>query len=112
MLSLLSYLFWVHGVASWCMCFYVFFSCGEGVRWFLTFQNYLLIFGALFAAAAFPYTTVPSASRLTVFAGWSLYAMLVSVHHWRFKLWRQQLLPVNLPLVALFLWEVYVQLSD
>ncbi|RNC46238.1 hypothetical protein TcCL_NonESM03915 [Trypanosoma cruzi] len=97
---------WVYGVASWCMCFYVFFSSGEGCRWFTTLQNYLLLLGATGAAAAVPFFEVPSATIFITFSGWSFYAMLVSAHYWRFKLWRRHVIPVNAPLMFLFLWEV------
>ncbi|KAH9598108.1 hypothetical protein LSM04_003692 [Trypanosoma melophagium] len=100
-------LLWVYGVSSWCMCFYVFFSSGEGYRWFTTFQNYLLILGATGAAAALPFLNVPSTSIFVAFTGWSFYAMLVNVHYWRFKLWSRHIIPVNTPLLLLFLWEVY-----
>ncbi|KAK7196163.1 hypothetical protein NESM_000551300 [Novymonas esmeraldas] len=104
LLDLLEALFWVYAVASWCMCFYVFFSCGEGIRWFTTFHNYLLIFGATCGAAVVPFRTVPSASLLTVFSGWSFYAMLVSIHSLRFRLWRDHVLPVTAPLLGLMVW--------
>lgn len=110
MLGLLETLFWVYGVASWCMCFYVLFSCGEGLHWFLTMSNYLLIFGALVSLAALPFTTVPAASILIVFSGWSFYAMLVTAHYYRFgRLWLSHIVPVNVPLVVLFLWAVLRQ---
>ncbi|ORC91494.1 uncharacterized protein TM35_000064990 [Trypanosoma theileri] len=88
------------------MCFYVLFSSGEGYRWFTTFQNYLLILGATGAAAALPFLDVPSTSIFVAFTGWSFYAMLVNVHYWRFKLWSRHIIPVNTPLLLLFLWEV------
>ncbi|CCW65634.1 unnamed protein product [Phytomonas sp. EM1] len=107
MLALLSVLFWIYGVASWCMCFYVLFSCGEGIHWFTTFKNYLLIFGVVSAAAASPFVVIPSASILVVFAGWSLYAMLVTEHCRRYKLWRAHVIPVNVPLCFMLLWVCY-----
>lgn len=105
----LEALFWVYAVASWCMCFYVFFSCGEGIRWFTTFHNYLLIFGATCGAAMAPFRVIPSCSLLTVFSGWSLYATLVSLHSVRFRLWRAHVLPVIAPLALLMVWAQYRQ---
>ncbi|KAL7695940.1 hypothetical protein NQL31_004482 [Lotmaria passim] len=102
--TLLETLFWVYAVASWCMCFYVFFSCGEGIRWFTTFHNYLLIFGATCGAAMAPFRTVPSCSLLIVFTGWAFYAMLVTTHSMRFRLWRNHVLPVTAPLVLIMGW--------
>lgn len=105
MLDLISVAFWVYGIACWCMCFYVFFSCGEGVHWFLTLHNYLLLFGALASLAMLPLVTVPPASIHIVFSGWSFYAMLVTAHYYRFsRLWLSHILPVTLPLPALLLW--------
>ncbi|AYU83677.1 hypothetical protein LdCL_360039200 [Leishmania donovani] len=105
--AFLEALFWVYAVASWCMCFFVFFSCGEGIRWFTTFHNYLLIFGATSGAAMAPFRTVPSGSLLTVFSGWAFYAMLVSVHSMRFRLWRGHVLPVTAPLLFMMVWAQY-----
>lgn len=104
-------LFWAYAVGSWCMSFYVLFSCGEGVRWFASFNNYLLIFGATCGLVAAPFHTVPSSSVLIVFTGWSMYSMLVTMHYLRFQLWRLHIIPVTLPLVFLFLWEGYRQWS-
>lgn len=106
MLGPVEALFWVYGIASWCMCFYVFFSCGEGIVWFATMNNYLLIFGALSAAAALPFAAVPLSSILIVFTGWCFYAMLVTAHYYRFRarLWSTHIVPVNLPLLALMVW--------
>ncbi|SYZ70148.1 hypothetical_protein [Leishmania braziliensis MHOM/BR/75/M2904] len=102
--ALLEALFWVYAVASWCMCFFVVFSCGEGIRWFTTFHNYLLILGATSGAAMAPFRTVPSSSLLMVFSGWAFYAMLVSVHSMRFRLWRSHVLPVTTPLLLMMMW--------
>ncbi|KPI88564.1 hypothetical protein ABL78_2376 [Leptomonas seymouri] len=102
--ALLEILFWVYAVASWCMCFYVLFSCGEGIWWFTTLHNYLLIFGATCGASIAPFRTVPSSSLLIVFTGWSFYAMLVTTHSLRFRLWRSHVLPVTAPLVFLMGW--------
>ncbi|RNF06027.1 hypothetical protein TraAM80_04181 [Trypanosoma rangeli] len=102
---LLYTLCWVYGVASWCMCFYVFFSSGEGYRWFTTLHNYLLILGATGAAAAAVFLDVPSTSIFLTFSGWSFYAMLVTAHYWRFRLWRRHIIPVTVPLLFLFAWE-------
>ncbi|CCW69312.1 unnamed protein product [Phytomonas sp. Hart1] len=107
MLGLLGVIFWTYGVACWCMCFYVLFSCGEGIHWFTSFKNYLLIIGAISAAAATPFVVIPSTSILVVFTGWSLYAMLVTEHCRRFKLWRTHVIPVNTPLCLMLLWVFY-----
>lgn len=107
---MLEVLLGVYGVGSWCMCFYVFFSCGEGIYWFTTCNNYLLILGATCAAAASTFWTFPSASLTITFTGWSFYAMLVTAHYWRFKLWRRHIIPVNAVLLYLFCWQAYRQL--
>ncbi|KAG5490195.1 hypothetical protein JKF63_00314 [Porcisia hertigi] len=107
--AFLEALFWVYAVSSWCMCFFVFFSCGEGIRWFTTFHNYLLIFGATCGAAIAPFRTVPSGSLLTVFIGWAFYAMLMSMHSMRFRLWRSHVLPVTAPLLIMMAWAQYRQ---
>eukprot|EP00796_Vickermania_ingenoplastis_P008225 gene8225-5747_t len=101
-------LYWIYAVASWCMSWYVFFSSGEGLQWFATFQNYLLIFGAVSGAAlCMAGAHIPAASLLVVFAGWSLYAFLVISRYWRYKLWRRHIIPVALPLLFISSCDVY-----
>ncbi|CBH17939.1 hypothetical protein, unlikely [Trypanosoma brucei gambiense DAL972] len=98
---------WPYGIISCCMCFYVFFSSGEGIHWFTTFRNCFVILGAVVATAALPFFRVPSLSLFIAFSAWSVYAALVAAHYWRFRLWRRHLIPVNMPLVVMFLWEAY-----
>lgn len=111
-LHLLEVFFWVYSIASWCMCFYVYFASAEGLRWFLTFNNYLLIFGATIGLSLLPFRHVPLSSIIAVHLIWSFYAILVSAHYWHYKLWSRQIIPVNLPLVFLFIWTMTKQMSD
>lgn len=97
---------WAYVVGSWCMSFYVFFSCGEGLGWFRTFRNYFLILGVFIGLIGVQFWSIPSISLQIAFTGWFFYAFLIISRYGHYRLWRRHIIPVSTPLIAIVGFDV------
>lgn len=130
--SFLALAVWVVLIVSLSMVLYVCAASREGVRWLRPSLNpfLLLLAGAALVALSLsdgcaaaqwletqtalrffssprwecPIAAVPPSAIFASALTWSFYSILVTSQHWRYALWRDYILPVNVPYIVFTLW--------